>query len=701
MERLEIITTLQQLEEAKKYVASKDIFAVDTETTGVDKDAIIIGFSFCADTDLAYYVVTHYWDKDKNKLIATECAEHAADFVKLFVGKSLIMHNAVFDCFQIYNNYKIDLMPYVHTDTMILAHLLDENRSAGLKELGVSIFGENAKKEQEEMKASVLANGGALTKANYELYKADYNLIGKYGAKDTLLTLNLFYHLVPQLGEEGLWDFFYFDESMPLLKGPTYDLNTVGLKVDVQKLETLKKSLEVEILELTSFISKEITPIVKDKYPGTNKKNTFNIGSNNQLSWLLFFQLDNRFNTLTKEGRNLCKFLGVKLPYSDKAKREFIIACRENLGKVWDDGKFDPKKGKNMGVKKVGEPWKYLACGKDTLKKLSEKYAWVKKLLELKKAEKLLHTYVIGIQERMKYGVINPSFMQIGTTSGRYSSKNPNFQNLPRDDKRIKSCIISRPGRSFVGADYSQLEPRVFASFSKDERLLKCFSDGLDFYSVIGVEVFNKKDTTLVKSDDDPNFFGNKYKSLRNISKGVALSATYGTTAPKLAPLIGVEIDEAKKVIDDYFEKFPSVELMMLESHEMAKKDGKVVNLFGRPRRMPEAKRISKIYGNSPHSELPYEARNLLNLAVNHRIQSTAASIVNRAAIAFHNMVKEANIDAKIVLQCHDELVVECADQDATAAIEILKYCMENTITLPGVDLIAEPKIAKILSDLK
>ena len=147
--------------------------------------------------------------------------------------------------------------------------------------------------------------------------------------------------------------------------------------------------------------------------------------------------------------------------------------------------------------------------------------------------------------------------------------------------------------------------------------------------------------------------------------------------------------------IDEYFTQFPGVKNMMLESHEMAKTTGFVLNHFGRPRRMPEAKRIKKLYGNKSHADLPYEARTLLNLSTNHRIQSTAASIVNRCSIAFLNTCKDASIDCRIVAQIHDELVVECLEEDGENVALLLQHCMENTIILPGVPLEAIPRITK------
>lgn len=108
---------------------------------------------------------------------------------------------------------------------------------------------------------------------------------------------------------------------------------------------------------------------------------------------------------------------------------------------------------------------------------------------------KLLSTYVEGIEERLQYGIIKPSYLQHGTMTGRYACRNPNFQNLPRDDQRIKQCVTARPGKVFVSADFSQLEPRTFASYSQDPRLMSAFDGTSDFYSVIGVEVYDKQDS--------------------------------------------------------------------------------------------------------------------------------------------------------------------------------------------------------------
>lgn len=705
MEKLILIKTLEELEPLKEYLQDKEYVAFDSETDGVLRSSRVIGYSVSAEFDVGYYVVTWYWDVEKQTMVELETNAASKEIMEILKQKKLIMQNCNFDCSMVFHNYGVSLIESIHTDTMLLGHILDENRSNGLKELGVSLFGEDARKEQELMKESVKANGGVLTKQLYELYKADADLIGKYGAKDAILTLKIFYALVPTLIEEGLDTFFYDEESMRLATGPSYQMNTTGLRVDPDKLQKLKGELEAACFELKALIYKQITPYVQHKYPGKKKTDTFNIGASKQMAWLLYDQLENEFDILTAGGKEICKALDIKTPYTWAQKRHFIQIVKESKDSIYEPSKYNPKTEKMSRPKKVADYWHYIGVSKASLAKLSGKYTWVANLLEYSKNMKLLSTYVIGLQDRMQYNIIRPSFLQHGTTSGRYSSKNPNFQNLPRDDKRVKACVVSRPGKVFIGADYSQLEPRVFASFSKDIRLLKSFENGDDFYSVIGAEVFDKIGYSLKK--DEPDSFAKKFPHLRNIAKAVGLSATYGTTAHKMAITIGKSVDEAQEVIDSYFEKFPSVRQLMLESHEQAKAEGQVTNLFGRPRRIPQAKTIKQIYGNVDHSDLPYEIRNILNLSINHRIQSTSASIMNRAAIAVYDKCQERAkgdprwLEVKIVMQVHDELILEGPEPIAGLIALVLKDAMENTVVLPGVKLIAEPVIANNLADLK
>lgn len=688
------ITTPRGINELIKYLRDKEYIAYDCETTGLSHDSEVVGVSVCAEENKAYYIILAEWNSDFKKLLRFGLFDKTKELVTLLAKKPTIMHNAVYDCMLAENFFKVDLTQSLHTDTMILAHLLDENRRVGLKDLGVKYFGNSADQEAKEMKASVASNGGLITKDHFELYKADSALLAKYGAKDALLTYKLFLELIPELYAQKL-DTFFFEESMPLLRGPTYQLNTTGLKVDTEALITLKKTLEAECEELKAFIYSEIKTKIQDKYPGDKPKTTFNLGSNQQLSWLVFGVMGLEFGTLTDTGKQACMDMGLKLPYYDKAKKDFLYEAGQREGQIQK-----PKatiNGKDKRATKFKSPYAYTQCDTKILSKHGLKHKWINALLKLKKNEKILSTYIEGIESRVKYGVIHPSFLQHGTTSGRYSSRNPNFQNLPRDDKRIKNCFLARPGKVFVGSDFSQLEPRVFASVSGDTNLLEAFKSGEDFYSVIGIPVFDCYDATPHK-EGSPDAFGIKYSKERKMSKEIALASTYGASARRLSSMIGKSEVETQDIIDAYFEKFPKVKEMMEESHKQVKATGQVVNMFGRPRRLPEAKKFNKMYGSA---KLPYEAQNILNLSVNHRIQSTAASICNRAMIKFYNDAKALGLNCKIVSQIHDEIIVECEEADASSVELLLQNAMETAVELPGVTLEAIPHTAKSIGGLK
>jgi DNA polymerase I len=685
---LKVIRTFEDLNLLVEYVKPLEYIAFDTETTGLTKRHEVIGISICAEEDKAFYIILAEWNKVLQKLIYNEHIKNdILELLNVLKTKQLIAHNAVFDCMMIEAYFGIRLIDSIHTDTMILAHLLDENRRVGLKDLASSMYGESSIEESKLMKASIIANGGKVTKDEFELYKADSELIGKYGAKDALLTYKLFTDLVPELHLQSLDKFFYEDESMPLLKGPTYDLNTTGLRVDQQAVISLKKTLEAECAEAKVFIYQEIAPYIKDK-------EKFNVEAPQQLSWLLFGELNLEFGYLTKVGKTVCKAIGLKIPYTAKAKRDFIDICIRDQGRPYIMGCTHNEK--EVKPKLIRAPWAYIAADKNTLKKLATRFKWIDRLLEYKRKMKLLSTYVSAIEERTQYGVLQPSFLMHGTTSGRYSSRNPNLQNLPRDDERIKECFIARPGKVFVSADYSQLEPRVFSYYSQDPRLMRAF-DGSDFYSVIGIEVFDKHDALPLK-EGHPNAFGVKYKQLRDVSKTIALAYAYGATAHQLAPATGKSIDDTAEDLANLSERFPGIKNMMLEAHELAKTQGYVTNIFGRKRRIPEAMNITKIYKNQAHHDLPYEARSLLNLACNFRIQSTGASIVNRGMIAFYNNIKELGLNAKIVSQIHDEVVVECDKKDCETVTLLLQNCLESTTILKDMPLEAIPRVTTTLA---
>ena len=433
-ENLIIIETLPELNALISKLETLDVdtefMAFDTETTGLEKDSEIVGYSLAWTVDTAYYVITRRWitinaKKGDRRLFSDKELIDRSDYLLELLKKfRLIGQNFGFDAEKVEVHHKIELMPSLHTDTQELWHLLDENNSCGLKQVGFREFGEDATKESTAMKESVVANGGIYNETKggtKEMYKADPHILAEYGAKDAILTLKVFYRGIDKLVEENLVDFFY-EESMPLLKGPTYQMNTTGLKMDVQKLLDLERELTNDCGRLKAEIEQEIAKHTKKLKPKGfgKKKDQFNIGSSSQMAWLLFLELGNDWKQLTDKGRDVCKDLCGRLPYTAQARRAFVQACKDTN---------DKKRAPNKLIK----------CDKETLTSLAKKYTWVQKLLYYKAYGKLLSTYVKGIQAKLRYGVINPSFLQHGTTSGRYSCiAEGTMISMPGGDKPIE-----------------------------------------------------------------------------------------------------------------------------------------------------------------------------------------------------------------------------------------------------------------------
>src|ERR1700692_1840057 len=157
---LVVIDTLEGVTELRQYLQQFEYIAYDSETTGLTKRDEVIGFSVCAEESKAYYVILQSWNAQINQLDPKPYLLEAREVIISLQGKKLLMHNAIFDCYMAEAYFKVSLMPSVHTDTMILAHILNENRRVGLKELSAELFGEESTIESKEMKEYVLKNGG-------------------------------------------------------------------------------------------------------------------------------------------------------------------------------------------------------------------------------------------------------------------------------------------------------------------------------------------------------------------------------------------------------------------------------------------------------------------------------------------------------------------------------------------------------------
>ena len=299
----------------------------------------------------------------------------------------------------------------------------------------------------------------------------------------------------------------------------------------------------------------------------------------------------------------------------------------------------------------------------DTLEKIKTTHPIIKKILEYRQLMKLNSTYVDGmipcINEKTKR--IHSTFHQTVTATGRISSTDPNLQNIPTRlelGRLLRKVFKPAEGKIFVDADYSQIELRVLAHISEDENMVNAFNNGEDIHKQAASKVFG------VPIDEVT-------KELRSRAKAVNFGIVYGISDFGLAEQIGVSRKEAKKDIEQYLEKYSGIKTFMDNIVEEAKEKGYVETIYHRRRYVPELK--SKNYMVRKFGE---------RVAMNTPIQGTAADIMKVAMINVFNELKKRGLKSRIILQIHDELLIETEKSELDEVKNLLVNCMENVIKL-------------------
>jgi len=305
----------------------------------------------------------------------------------------------------------------------------------------------------------------------------------------------------------------------------------------------------------------------------------------------------------------------------------------------------------------------------DVLEDLSEDYEIAKLLIQYRQLYKLKTAYLEVLPKVINQhtGRIHSIFNQIGTSTGRLSSSNPNLQNIPIKGelgKKIREAFVSENGKILICADYSQIELRILAHFSGDENLITAFQNNLDIHTLTASEIFNVP-ISEVSID------------LRNKAKAINFGIIYGISAFGLSEQTNIPPDLAQSYIDAYFKKYPKILKYMENVLTKVKTHNYVDTLFGRRRYF--------IIKNKSLSKLTSEER----AAINMPIQGTAADIIKLAMIDLNRKLKENKYEAKIILQIHDELLIEAEKKQAPDIKEIVKRVMENIIQLK-VPLVAK-----------
>lgn len=303
-------------------------------------------------------------------------------------------------------------------------------------------------------------------------------------------------------------------------------------------------------------------------------------------------------------------------------------------------------------------------------------------IMDYRELSKLKNTYVDALPEMInpRTGRIHTDFNQTGAITGRVASNNPNLQNIPirtAEGQKIRRGFVSRPGWQFISADYSQVELRILAHMCQDPALIDAFWKGRDIHQTTAASVFNIPLEEVTSAQ-------------RRFAKAVNFGLIYGMGAFRLSRDSELTLAESREFIETYFQRFPGIKKYLDGTKEQAKKLGYVETLFGRRRYFPLLKQAGATNANYQRAERE---------AINHPVQGTAADIIKQAMITLHRQLKE-KYQARLLLQVHDELVLEAPDHEVEEVKKLVVETMSSAFML-SVPLKVEANIGRNWLELK
>jgi len=746
------------------HIQESEILAYDTETSSLNmRKGKVVGWSVSGEEGIGFYFPTLIWNADKQKLeeplIGSKGAEDISrKILPMMKGKKLIMHNASFDCRYTKNYYGVDLLEDLWVDTALLVHTVQEEGAGmgifGLKPLAISVQKEigldvekAANEEQVELKESIKKNGGGVTKTNFEIYKADLDILSKYASADTDLTLRLCKHFLKRLKEEDLEKFFFEEEVMPIYKEVTIPMEEYGVDLDMDLIEETYKNIKEDLEENKKIVVDSLLKTSEAKKWILDSSTTL-YPPNNKGSWAQ--KLAERYSLPLPKSEKTGKYsLTAKnieeledgpvkefLQNGDKSVLDELEVARisMSLWKEKNDGEYINIQSKKhlgeivfdyMGIKPLTNTKKGAAqFDTNMIEELSKTYTWAENLRIYNKLLKIKSTYIERFLDNNEDGRYYPYFKQHGTVSGRYGS---DLQQLPKPKEEgedapiiveytniVRAFFIAGKGRKFIDADYESLEPHCFASVTGDKKLQEIFNNGWDFYSTVAIQTENLEGVSPDKKAD--NYLKKLDPVKRNQAKAYSLGIAYGMEAYALGKTLDVPQKEAEKLVNGYLDGFPQLKEWRVNSRRQVKDHGFIKNYVGRTRHLPMVKKIydkfgdqimdwrfrktlNERYGKDAVMQVYRDYRNGLNNCLNFQLQSLAASVVNRAALKINRKAIELGYDARVVAQIHDQLVINVSEDEADEFAPIVQEIMENNLKLPGITLKAPPEIANNLRD--
>lgn len=667
----DIYRVIQDEKELEDYI-TKAIedgeLAIDTETNGLDfEDMVIVGLCLYSPSQTGVYVpLNHVSYITMTKLDGQLSEQFVAEQLARLKDTKLIFFNAKFDIRVINQTLGVELIPY--WDGYIGARLLNENEpDNGLKALHNKYV---LKGEGESFDYGSIFKGIPFS-------HIPINIAYLYAAHDAVITYELYKFQEPFLTkdhptciERNLQGVAYvFREiEMPLIN-IVAQMEDTGIALDLEYAKGLEEKYGQELEKVEQEFFEELAQYkdVIDQYrkqmgPACKLDERINLNSPTQLAILLY------------------DVLGIT-PVDKKSPR---------------------------------------GTGEDILEKINIPLTRI--LLEYRRLQKLMSTYITKLPASLnpRTGRLHASFNQVGTDTGRFSSADPNMQNIPARNKDIRQMFVASPGYCLLSSDYSQQEPRLTAHMSRDEKMINAYKQGKDLYAEIASIAFNQPYENCLEYVN--GVYSEEGYRRRQTSKAIVLGVCYGKGVPAIAEDLGITRQEAQKVYDEIMFHFPGLKQFMIESQNMARELGYVDTVWGRKRRLPnmqlepyEFSYSGKVPTNFDPLAFDQEVSNevpegikrkysaMLNRAswsekqriiaqarnegiiikdnsgyiaeatrqcVNSRIQGSAADMTKKAMLLVGKDSQLREWGFRLLLTVHDELIGECPKENAKRVAE-------------------------------
>lgn len=561
-----------------------DLFAFDTETTGLDYvQAEVVGVSFAVEPGRAAYVpLAHDYPGAPAQLDRDWALGQLRPLLE-DAERAKVGHNLKYDM-SVLARHGVELRG-IRYDTMLEAYVLDSTASRpDMDSMALKFLGHRTIRYEN-------VAGKGSTQLSFDRVPLDQAT--PYAAEDAEVTLRLHRTLWPRLEAEPARARLFAEIEMPLV--PVLSrMERNGVRVDLEALARQSGELAVRIAEL----EQEAWQLAGQ---------SFNLASPSQLQVVLFGKL--------------------QLPVLERTP--------------------------------TGQP----STAESVLQELAAYDRLPEVILEHRGLTKLKSTYTDTLPQRVSpvTGRVHTSYHQAGAVTGRLSSSDPNLQNIPvrtPEGRRIRQAFVAPPGHRLVSADYTQIELRIMAHLSGDARLLAAFEAGEDVHRATAAEVFGVPLETV--SQDQ-----------RRAAKAINFGLMYGMSSFGLARQIGVDRVAAQDYVDRYFARYPGVRRFMDTIREQAHEQGYVETVFGRRLYLPEIRSRNR-------QRRQYAERT----AINAPMQGTAADIIKRAMVAVDQWLEQSRFPARMIMQVHDELVLEVAEGSVAESMDALSAHMAGAAEL-------------------